>query len=69
MVYALCCIFSYGVVVWELLTGKIPYEGFNFAAILYGVGHNLLKLPIPESCPTEFKDLLQSELIFSASMT
>ena len=51
---------SYGVVLWELLTGKTPYEGFNFAAILYGVGNNTLKLPIPDSCPDSFKELLQS---------
>ncbi|ESO02910.1 hypothetical protein HELRODRAFT_81107, partial [Helobdella robusta] len=52
-------VWSYGVVLWELLTGKTPYEGFNFAAILYGVGNNTLKLPIPDSCPQSFKDLLQ----------
>lgn len=52
-------VWSYGVVLWELLTGKTPYEGFNFAAILYGVGNNTLKLPIPDSCPDSFKELLQ----------
>ena len=51
--------FSYGVVVWELLTGETPYKGVEDFAILFGVGSDILHLPIPSTCPAAFKDMLQ----------
>ena len=33
-------VWSYGVVLWELLTGQIPYDGLNFNSILFGVGRD-----------------------------
>ena len=53
--------FSYGVVVWELLTGEMPYKGIDTMAVAYGVAVNKLTLPIPSTCPTEFRGLLQSK--------
>ncbi|XP_065654999.1 mitogen-activated protein kinase kinase kinase 12 isoform X2 [Hydra vulgaris] len=51
-------IWSYGVLVWELLTEEIPYKGVDYSALIWGVGNNSLKLPIPSSCPEGFKLLL-----------
>lgn len=31
-------VFSYGVVLWELLTREQPYKNINQMAIIYGVG-------------------------------
>uniref|UniRef100_A0A182SF36 Protein kinase domain-containing protein n=1 Tax=Anopheles maculatus TaxID=74869 RepID=A0A182SF36_9DIPT len=52
-------IWSYGVVLWELLTGEVPYKNVDSSQIIYGVGSNSLCLPIPESCPEGFKLLIK----------
>uniref|UniRef100_A0A3P8X6M9 Mitogen-activated protein kinase kinase kinase 12 n=1 Tax=Cynoglossus semilaevis TaxID=244447 RepID=A0A3P8X6M9_CYNSE len=52
-------IWSFGVVLWEMLTGEIPYRDVDSSAIIWGVGNNSLQLPIPESCPDGFKILLR----------
>ncbi|XP_053675347.1 mitogen-activated protein kinase kinase kinase 13 [Anopheles nili] len=52
-------IWSYGVVLWELLTGEVPYRNVDSSQIIFGVGNNSLYLPIPESCPEGFKLLLK----------
>lgn len=51
-------IWSYGVVLWELLTGEVPYRGINSLAVAYGVAVNKYTLPIPTTCPAEFADIL-----------
>ncbi|XP_050975670.1 mitogen-activated protein kinase kinase kinase 12 [Labeo rohita] len=52
-------IWSFGVVLWEMLTGEIPYKDVDSSAIIWGVGNNSLQLPLPESCPDGFKILLR----------
>ncbi|TTL25872.1 Mitogen-activated protein kinase kinase kinase 12 [Bagarius yarrelli] len=52
-------IWSFGVVLWEMLTGEIPYKDVDSSAIIWGVGNNSLQLPLPESCPDGFKILLK----------
>ncbi|XP_067098751.1 LOW QUALITY PROTEIN: mitogen-activated protein kinase kinase kinase 12-like [Osmerus mordax] len=52
-------IWSFGVVLWEMLTGEVPYKDVDSSAIIWGVGNNSLQLPIPESCPDGFKLLLR----------
>ncbi|KAL8163959.1 UNVERIFIED_CONTAM: hypothetical protein K2H54_041943 [Gekko kuhli] len=52
-------IWSFGVVLWELLTGEIPYKDVDSSAIIWGVGSNSLHLPVPTSCPDGFKILLR----------
>ena len=47
---------------WELLTGETPYKGIDSLAVAYGVAVNKLTLPIPSTCPSMFKTLLESEL-------
>eukprot|EP00035_Acanthoeca_spectabilis_P006710 m.128289 g.128289 ORF g.128289 m.128289 type:complete len:824 (+) comp13622_c0_seq2:532-3003(+) len=44
-------VWAYGVVLWEMLTGQVPYEGVEQMAIAYGVGRGKLTLPVPEDCP------------------
>ncbi|NXG54484.1 M3K12 kinase, partial [Hemiprocne comata] len=50
---------SFGVVLWELLTGEIPYKDVDSSAIIWGVGSNSLHLPVPSGCPDGFKVLLR----------
>lgn len=50
---------SFGVVLWEMLTGEVPYKDVDSSAIIWGVGNNSLQLPIPDGCPDSFKLLLR----------
>lgn len=52
-------IWSYGVVLWELLSCEVPYKDVDSSAIIWGVGSNSLHLPIPTSCPEGFKLLVK----------
>lgn len=54
-----CSCFSYGVLLWELLTGETPYKGIDTLAIAYGVAVNKLTLPIPSTCPEQWKELME----------
>lgn len=51
-------VWSYGVVLWELLTGETPYKGIDALGVAYGVAVNKLTLPIPSTCPTMFSQLM-----------
>ncbi|KAG7484945.1 hypothetical protein MATL_G00055380 [Megalops atlanticus] len=48
----------YGVLLWELLTGEVPYRGIDGLAVAYGVAVNKLTLPIPTTCPEPFALLM-----------
>ncbi|XP_057591866.1 mitogen-activated protein kinase kinase kinase 21 [Hippopotamus amphibius kiboko] len=52
-------IWSYGVVLWELLTGEVPYRGIDGLAVAYGVAVNKLTLPVPSTCPEPFARLMK----------
>ena len=47
---------------WELLTGETPYKGIENYAVAYGVAINKLILPIPTTCPADFRCLLERKL-------
>uniref|UniRef100_A0A3P8S1R7 Mitogen-activated protein kinase kinase kinase n=1 Tax=Amphiprion percula TaxID=161767 RepID=A0A3P8S1R7_AMPPE len=49
----------YGVLLWELLTGEVPYRGIDGLAVAYGVAVNKLTLPIPSTCPEPFAKLME----------
>ncbi|XP_029637605.1 uncharacterized protein LOC115212919 isoform X2 [Octopus sinensis] len=51
-------VWSYGVVLWELLTGEIPYKGIDALGVAYGVAVNKLTLPLPSTCPAMFSELM-----------
>ncbi|XP_052007523.1 mitogen-activated protein kinase kinase kinase 21 isoform X3 [Xyrauchen texanus] len=52
-------VWSYGVLLWELLTGEVPYRGIDGLAVAYGVAVNKLTLPIPSTCPESFAKLME----------
>ncbi|ESO01231.1 hypothetical protein HELRODRAFT_81938 [Helobdella robusta] len=52
-------VWSFGVVLWELLTGEVPYKGVDTWAVAYGVAVNSLTLPIPSTCPQPFAELMK----------
>ena len=51
-------VWSFGVLVWEMLTAEVPYNGVEGMAVAYGIATGHLKLPIPEGSPEEFERLL-----------
>ncbi|XP_068922449.1 mitogen-activated protein kinase kinase kinase 11 isoform X2 [Petaurus breviceps papuanus] len=51
-------VWSFGVLLWELLTGEVPYRGIDGLAVAYGVAVNKLTLPIPSTCPEPFGQLM-----------
>ncbi|CAF97434.1 unnamed protein product, partial [Tetraodon nigroviridis] len=52
-------VWSFGVLLWELLTGEVPYREIDALAVAYGVAMNKLTLPIPSTCPEAFAQLLE----------
>ena len=59
-----CCgkvdIWSFGVIIWELVTREEPYKNLNSNQIIFGVGSNRLKLPIPCKCSPVLASLMTS---------
>lgn len=53
-------VFSFGIVVWEVMTGECPYEGLSQVQAALGVLSRNLRPRIPKSCPPFFKRLMRS---------
>jgi len=52
-------IYSFGILLWELLTKATPYEDENPFDILNGVTAGTLRPHIPTDCPTIYKKLIE----------
>ena len=52
--------FSFGVLLWECLTGELPYSGFDQMQVAFGIATNKYFLPLPSTCPEEFAALMTS---------
>ncbi|KAL3840714.1 hypothetical protein ACJIZ3_025305 [Penstemon smallii] len=52
-------VFSFGIVMWELLTGKEPYTDLHYGAIIGGIMSNTLRPPVPETCDPEWRVLME----------
>ncbi|KAL9666091.1 hypothetical protein QQ045_000413 [Rhodiola kirilowii] len=52
-------VFSFGIVMWEILTGEEPYADMHCGAIIGGIVKNTLRPPIPQRCDTEWKNLME----------
>ncbi|XP_060171932.1 uncharacterized protein LOC132603070 isoform X1 [Lycium barbarum] len=52
-------VFSFGIVLWELLTGEEPYAELHYGAIIGGIVSNTLRPPVPESCDLDWKSLME----------
>ncbi|XP_046846393.1 mitogen-activated protein kinase kinase kinase 20-like [Xenia sp. Carnegie-2017] len=55
----LCDVFSYGVVLWEMLTREIPFEGMEGVQVALLVVTKQKRLTIPSTCPSPFSKLMQ----------
>nr|VDC82303.1 unnamed protein product [Brassica rapa] len=52
-------VFSYGICLWEILTGEEPYADMHCGAIIGGIVKNTLRPPIPKTCTPEWKKLME----------
>ncbi|KAL8264203.1 hypothetical protein R6Q59_022333 [Mikania micrantha] len=52
-------VFSFGIVLWEILTGEEPYANMHYGAIIGGIVSNTLRPPIPKDCDGEWRRLME----------
>ncbi|CAL2225622.1 unnamed protein product [Prunus armeniaca] len=52
-------VYSFGIVMWEILTGEEPYANMHCGAIIGGIVNNTLRPPIPKRCESEWKNLME----------
>ncbi|KAJ7526289.1 hypothetical protein O6H91_16G000700 [Diphasiastrum complanatum] len=52
-------IFSFGIVMWELLTGEEPYANMHHGEIIGGIVNDNLRPPIPNWCDPAWKSLME----------
>lgn len=52
-------VFSFGIVLWEILTGEEPYANMHCGAIIGGIVKNTLRPPVPEWCDPEWRKLME----------
>lgn len=53
-------VYSFGIVMWELLTGEEPYKDLHCASIIGGIVNNSLRPQVPSWCDPEWKSLMES---------
>ncbi|CAF3614917.1 unnamed protein product [Rotaria sp. Silwood1] len=51
-------VWSFGIILWEMVTCAVPYNNIDPIAVMWGVAKGTLKLPIPSSIPECFKSLM-----------
>ncbi|XP_070587869.1 mitogen-activated protein kinase kinase kinase 20 isoform X1 [Erythrolamprus reginae] len=53
-----CDTYSYGVVLWEMLTREVPFKGLEGLQVAWLVVEKNERLTIPSSCPASFAELM-----------
>ncbi|KAL1555042.1 mitogen-activated protein kinase kinase kinase [Salvia divinorum] len=52
-------VFSFGIVLWELLTAEEPYADLHYGAIIGGIVSNTLRPIVPEACDPDWRALME----------
>ncbi|KAD1859316.1 hypothetical protein E3N88_34911 [Mikania micrantha] len=52
-------VFSFGIVLWEILTREEPYANMHYGAIIGGIVNNTLRPVIPSDCDPEWRRLME----------
>ncbi|XP_076903107.1 RAF-like serine/threonine-protein kinase 20 [Bidens hawaiensis] len=52
-------VFSFGIVMWEILTREEPYANMHYGAIIGGIVNNTLRPTIPSDCDPEWRRLME----------
>ncbi|KAF9612873.1 hypothetical protein IFM89_004289 [Coptis chinensis] len=53
-------VYSFGIVMWELLTGEEPYADMHCASIIGGIVNDSLRPQVPSWCDPEWKSLMEN---------
>eukprot|EP00047_Mylnosiga_fluctuans_P018833 m.75505 g.75505 ORF g.75505 m.75505 type:complete len:634 (+) comp7820_c0_seq1:67-1968(+) len=53
-----CDVFSYGIVLWEMMTRQIPWQGMTAVQVIFAVGNHGRRPPIPADSPQLFAELI-----------
>jgi len=51
-------VYSYGIILWELLTHQIPFQGMNGVQVSVAVVTQGLRPSLPDDCPVEISKLV-----------
>lgn len=52
-------VYSFGIVMWELLSGEDPYANMHCGTIIGGIVNNTLRPPIPCWCDPSWRELME----------
>lgn len=52
-------VYSFAIVMWEMVTRKVPYAGHNFMNVTLDV-HEGRRPPVPGDCPGEYEQIMSS---------
>ncbi|CAN6486071.1 unnamed protein product [Victoria cruziana] len=52
-------VFSFGIALWEILTGEEPYSDMHCGAIIGGILNNTLRPAVPDWCDPEWRKLME----------
>ncbi|KAL6880455.1 hypothetical protein ACP4OV_012020 [Aristida adscensionis] len=52
-------VYSFGIVMWEIITGEDPYDGMHYGGVIGGILSNTLRPPVPTSCNPEWRKLME----------
>lgn len=52
-------VFSFGIILWEVLFRQVPYQGYNSVQVSIAVITQNLRPPIPSDTPPELARLMQ----------
>ncbi|NXS61647.1 MLKL protein, partial [Brachypteracias leptosomus] len=62
-----CEIYSFGIVLWEIATSKIPFEGCTLQDIIEKVCNHHYQDPVGENCPEELRRVIDQCRAFDPS--
>ncbi|KAL6838686.1 hypothetical protein ACP4OV_031400 [Aristida adscensionis] len=52
-------VYSFGLLLWEMVSGRIPYENLTPFQVAYAVANRNLKPTIPPECPSALRPLIE----------
>lgn len=61
-------IYSFGIVLWEIVTGKTPFEGCDSREIHQLVAKDKHQEPLGEDCPSQLQEIIDSCRAYEPSM-